>query len=192
MWAAILDGLLLRVLPALLFCVPFYPMIGFQADAAHIAVFFCGLAVFSATVGALSMAITVGLGTAGRASLIMVLIILLMLPFTGFLVNVGAMPVVLRWLHYLSVFFYGFQALVVNEVSGLTFNLQVCHGCRDFPHDCAAVARQDSWSRRTWLRHAKSYIGPSCGLLDICMQTANRAHLLALARDACKSLHHEP
>ena len=115
-------------------------MIGFQADAAHIAVFFCGLAVFSATVGALSMAITVGLGTAGRASLIMVLIILLMLPFTGFLVNVGAMPVVLRWLHYLSVFFYGFQALVVNEVSGLTFNLQVCHGCRDFPHDCAAVA----------------------------------------------------
>lgn len=72
--AATLDGLLLRVLPAVLYAVPFYPMIGFQAGAPHVALFFCVLAVFSATVGALSMAITVGFGTAGKAALIMNLV----------------------------------------------------------------------------------------------------------------------
>ena len=74
MVAATLDGLLLRVLPAVLYAAPFYPMIGFQRSASHIALFFCMLAVFSATVGALSMAITVGFGTAGRAALIMNLV----------------------------------------------------------------------------------------------------------------------
>ncbi len=71
---ATLDGLLLRVLPAVIYSIPFYPMIGFQPDASHVALFFCVLAVFSATVGALSMAITVGFGTAGKAALIMNLV----------------------------------------------------------------------------------------------------------------------
>ena len=72
--AATLDGLLLRVLPAVIYSIPFYPMIRFQSDPAHVALFFCVLAVFSATVGALSMAITVGFGTAGKAALIMNLV----------------------------------------------------------------------------------------------------------------------
>jgi hypothetical protein len=49
-------------------------MIGFQPGASHVALFFCVLAVFSATVGALSMAVTVGFGTAGKAALIMNLV----------------------------------------------------------------------------------------------------------------------
>ena len=72
--AATLDGLLLRVLPAVIYSIPFYPMTGFQSDPAHVALFFCVLAVFSATVGAMSMAITVGFGTAGKAALIMNLV----------------------------------------------------------------------------------------------------------------------
>jgi hypothetical protein len=35
-------------------------MTAFQGGAPHVALFFCVLAVFSATVGALSMAVTVG------------------------------------------------------------------------------------------------------------------------------------
>ena len=62
------------MLPAVIYSIPFYPMIGFQSDPAHVALFFCVLAVFSATVGALSMAITVGFGTAGKAALIMNLV----------------------------------------------------------------------------------------------------------------------
>ncbi|BDA44712.1 probable broad substrate specificity ATP-binding cassette transporter at C-terminar half [Coccomyxa sp. Obi] len=116
---ATLDGLLLRVVPAVLYSIPFYPMIGFQKDPAHVALFFCVLAVFSATVGALSMAVTVGFGTAGKAALIMNLVLLLSLLFTGYLVNIAAVTVWLRWVHYLSVFFYGFESLIVNEMSGI-------------------------------------------------------------------------
>ncbi|KAK9908503.1 hypothetical protein WJX75_008761 [Coccomyxa subellipsoidea] len=116
---ATLDGLLLRVLPAVIYSIPFYPMIGFQPDASHVALFFCVLAVFSATVGALSMAITVGFGTAGKAALIMNLVLLLSLLFTGYLVNIAAVTPVLQWVHYLSVFFFGFESLIVNEMSGI-------------------------------------------------------------------------
>ena len=123
--AATLDGLLLRVLPAVLFALPFYPLIGFQRGLPHIALFFCVLAVFSATVGALSMAVTVGFGTAGRAALVMNLVLLLSLLFAGFLVNTAAITPALRWVHYCSMFFYGFEALIVNEMSGLTLTLAV-------------------------------------------------------------------
>ena len=94
--AATLDGLLLRVLPAVIYSIPFYPMTGFQSDPAHVALFFCVLAVFSATVGAMSMAITVGFGTAGKAALIMNLVsfvrILLSYIHSGVLSDLGEIP----------------------------------------------------------------------------------------------------
>ena len=105
-------------------------MSGFQPGAPHVALFFAVLAVFSATVGALSMAVTVGFGTAGRAALVMNLVLLLSLLFAGFLVNVASITPALRWVHYGSVFFYGFEALTTNELSGvqLTFSAPVGGG----------------------------------------------------------------
>ena len=117
---ATLDGLLLRVLPAVLFSIPLYPMSGMQTGAPHVALWFSVLSVFSAAVGALSMAVTVGFGTAGRASLVMNLVLLLSLLFAGFLVNVASITPALRWVHYGSVFFYGFEALTSNELSGIS------------------------------------------------------------------------
>lgn len=67
-WPATLDGLLLRVLPAILYSIPLYPMTGLQSGAPHVALFFTILAVFSATVGSMSMAITVGKCRKGLAS----------------------------------------------------------------------------------------------------------------------------
>jgi len=125
---ATLDGLLLRVLPAVLFSVPLYPMSGLQGGAPHVALFFCVLSVFSAAVGALSMAVTVGFGTAGRASLVMNLVLLLSLLFAGFLVNVASITPALRWVHYFSVFFYGFEALTSNELSGISLTFTAPSG----------------------------------------------------------------
>ena len=116
---ATLDGLLLRILPAILFAVPLYPMSGFQPGAPQVALFFCVLAVFSAAVGALSMAVTVGFGTAGRASLVMNLVLLLSLLFAGFLVNVSSITPTLRWVASLSVFRYAFEAMTTSEMSGI-------------------------------------------------------------------------
>lgn len=125
---ATLDGLLLRVLPAVLFSIPLYPMSGMQRGAPHVALWFSVLSVFSAAVGALSMAVTVGFGTAGRASLVMNLVLLLSLLFAGFLVNVASITPALRWVHYGSVFFYGFEALTANELSGISLTFTAPSG----------------------------------------------------------------
>ena len=51
--------------------------------------------------------------------------LLLSLLFTGYLVNIAAVWVGLRWAHYLSVFFYGFESLIVNEMSGISLIFSV-------------------------------------------------------------------
>ena len=117
---ATLDGLLLRVLPAVLFSIPLYPMSGLQRTAPQAGLWFSVLSVFSAAVGALSMAVTVGFGTAGRASLVMNIVLLMSLLFSGFLVNCASITPALRWISNLSVFFYSFSALVSNELSGIS------------------------------------------------------------------------
>ena len=65
------------------------------------------------------MAVTVGFGTAGRASLVMNLVLLLSLLFAGFLVNVNSITPTLRWVASLSVFRYAFEAMTTNEMSGI-------------------------------------------------------------------------
>ena len=47
-------------------------------------------------------------------------VLLLSLLFTGYLVNIAAVTPVLQWVHYLSVFFFGFEGLIVNEMSGIS------------------------------------------------------------------------
>ena len=55
----------------------------------------------------------------------LVQVLLLSLLFTGYLVNIAAVWVGLRWAHYLSVFFYGFESLIVNEMSGISLIFSV-------------------------------------------------------------------
>lgn len=57
--------------------------------------------------------------------------LLLSLLFTGYLVNIAAVTPVLQWVHYLSVFFFGFESLIVNEMSGI--NLLFAVRCNPVP-----------------------------------------------------------
>mmetsp|Transcript_4254 Transcript_4254/g.11994 ORF Transcript_4254/g.11994 Transcript_4254/m.11994 type:complete len:1451 (+) Transcript_4254:158-4510(+) len=120
-----LDSLLLRVLPAILFSIPFYYLMGLNPSPERVLVWFAVLTTFSATAGALSMAATVGCPTAGTANLVMTLLLLTSLVFGGFLANLQVMPAWISWISYLSIFRYAFEALVVNEVVGSSFNLDV-------------------------------------------------------------------
>lgn len=116
-----LDGLLLRVLPAILYWLPFYYMAGFQIGGYYAATYLFTLIAFNCAVGAMSMCVTIACNTAGQTSFIMNFILLFSLAFTGFLVNVNSIPAVLRWIHYLSVFFYAFEAMLSTELTGMSF-----------------------------------------------------------------------
>ncbi len=52
-------------------------------------------------------------------------LLLFQLVFTGFLVNVNSINPVLAWIHWLSQFFYAFEAMIQNELNGGTFDLVV-------------------------------------------------------------------
>ena len=66
-----LDGMLLRVIPAILYWIPFYYMAGFQYGSDYAASFLFTLIAFNCAVGAMSMCVTIGCNTAGQASFIM-------------------------------------------------------------------------------------------------------------------------
>lgn len=113
-----LDGMLLRVVPAILYWLPFYYMAGFNISSASAASYLFVLITFNLAVGALSMVITIMCSTAGQSSFIMNFILLFSLAFTGFLVNVNSIPVVIRWIHYLSVFYYAFEGILTTQLNG--------------------------------------------------------------------------
>lgn len=54
------DGLLLRAIPALLYSLPFYYMMGLQTGSSHVALFLFTVATFALAVAALSLAVTSG------------------------------------------------------------------------------------------------------------------------------------
>ena len=65
----VLDALLLRIIPTILYGAVFYPLIGLRGGASHVALYFVVMAVFAATAGMLSMAVTIcELGTHFRSS----------------------------------------------------------------------------------------------------------------------------
>jgi ABC-type multidrug transport system permease subunit len=53
-------------------------------------------------------------------------ILLVSLLVGGFFVNVASIPGWIRWLHYLSVFFYSYATLMTNEVATLSLDFAVC------------------------------------------------------------------
>ncbi|KAL4457602.1 hypothetical protein ABPG75_012467 [Micractinium tetrahymenae] len=128
-----LDALLLRVLPALLYFFPFYYLAGFQTAAAFAAAYCLILVTFSCVVGAMSMSVTVASNTAGQASFAMNFLLLFSLVFTGFLVNVNSIPAWIRWVHYLSIFYYAFEAMITGELSGMVFTFQA-YGSAPIPN----------------------------------------------------------
>lgn len=44
--------------------------------------------------------------------------------FGGFYISVGSLPIVANWIPYISILRWGFEALCINEYTGLKFNCQ--------------------------------------------------------------------
>lgn len=62
----VLDGVLLRALPALLFAVPFYYLMGLAPGGGPFAAFALVFIAFNATVGALALSLAAALDSPGK------------------------------------------------------------------------------------------------------------------------------
>jgi hypothetical protein len=99
-----LDGVLLRALPAVLFALPFYGLMGLSSAPGALATFVFSFVAFNAAVGALALALAAALDSPGKTVLAMNLVLLVGVLFAGFLANKESIPAPLRWITYLSVF----------------------------------------------------------------------------------------
>ncbi|KAL9847018.1 broad substrate specificity ATP-binding cassette transporter ABCG2-like [Geothlypis trichas] len=115
------DLLPMRTTPAIIFSCISYWMIGYQAVAGRFFFFMLTLILVSYTATAMSLAISAGMDVVAVANLLITICFVLMLIFSGLLVNLPSVMGWLNWLKYFSIPRYGLTALQVNEYSDLYF-----------------------------------------------------------------------
>ncbi|KAI1165791.1 hypothetical protein F5B18DRAFT_148296 [Nemania serpens] len=114
------DIVPLRIIPPILMGAIIYPMTGLIPDAPHFFVFMLTLVLFNLAAAAICFFIGIVCKDGGVANLIGSLVMLFSLLFAGLLLNHNKIPDAAMWLQSLSIFHYGFEALIVNEVVKLT------------------------------------------------------------------------
>jgi ATP-binding cassette subfamily G (WHITE) protein 2 len=116
----VFDIVPLRIIPPIIMGSILYPMTGLVPDAPHFFKFLLVLVLFNLAAAAICLFIGIVCKNQGVASLIGSLVMLFSLLFAGLLLNHDAIPKSLLWLQTLSIFHYGFESLIVNEVTYLT------------------------------------------------------------------------
>jgi ABC-type multidrug transport system ATPase subunit len=114
------DTIPLRIIPPIIMGSIVYPMTGLVADKEHFFKFILILVLFNLAAAAICLFIGIICKDPGVANLIGSLVMLFSLLFAGFLLNHDAIPSSALWLQSLSIFHYGFESLIVNEVAYLT------------------------------------------------------------------------
>jgi ABC-type multidrug transport system ATPase subunit/ABC-type multidrug transport system permease subunit len=114
------DIVPLRIIPPILLGGIVYPMTGLVAEFDKFLVFMLVLVLFNLAAAAICLFIGIVCKDGGVANLIGSLVMLFSLLFAGLLLNHNAIPKAALWLQWLSIFHYGFEALIVNEVTQLT------------------------------------------------------------------------
>ncbi|XP_054773833.2 broad substrate specificity ATP-binding cassette transporter ABCG2-like isoform X2 [Lytechinus pictus] len=115
------DLLPLRVVPTVLYVIITYWMIGLQPEVAKFFIYFLTLLLVTFVSSALAFAISSSVSIAGIATLLIAMCYVLMMVFGGLLVNISSLPVWLQWLQYLSIFRFGLNSLLINEMVGMEF-----------------------------------------------------------------------
>ncbi|KFP79132.1 ATP-binding cassette sub-family G member 2, partial [Apaloderma vittatum] len=101
------DLLPMRTAPAIIFSCISYWMIGYQAVTGRFFFFMLTLVMVSYTATAMSLAISAGMDVVAVANLLITICFVLMLIFSGLLVNLPSIMGWLNWLQYFSIPRYG-------------------------------------------------------------------------------------
>ncbi|OWP02789.1 hypothetical protein B2J93_9063 [Marssonina coronariae] len=114
------DVVPLRIIPPIIMGSIIYPMTGLVPDWTHFLKFILILVLFNLAAAGICLFIGIVCKDNGVASLIGSLVMLFSLLFAGLLLNHDAIPKSALWLQDISIFHYGFESLIVNEVTYLS------------------------------------------------------------------------
>ncbi|OJD16227.1 hypothetical protein AJ78_03607 [Emergomyces pasteurianus Ep9510] len=116
----VFDIIPLRLIPPILMGVIVYPMVGLIPAWPEFLKFLLILILFNLAAAGICLTIGILFKDGSVANLIGSLVMLFSLLFAGLLLNRDAIPKSALWLQTLSIFHYGFEGLIVNEVKYLT------------------------------------------------------------------------
>ncbi|NWH89578.1 ABCG2 protein, partial [Aegithalos caudatus] len=146
------DLLPMRTTPAIIFSCISYWMIGYQAVAGRFFFFMLTLILVSYTATAMSLAISAGMDVVAVANLLITICFVLMLIFSGLLVNLPSVMGWLNWLKYFSIPRYGLTV----RVEGITWrcvphsNMNLCPllfcRCSGEAYLCSQGIAPTSWA----------------------------------------------
>lgn len=113
------DLVPLRIVPTLLLSSSIYYPMGLRIDgSAHFLWFLLITTMFSMFVTAMCFCVAIVAPTFGTAALVSALIILWYTVFGGLMIQSKSIPSWLGWFKFTSPFYYGYEALMVNELEG--------------------------------------------------------------------------
>ncbi|EME48982.1 ABC transporter-like protein [Dothistroma septosporum NZE10] len=116
----VFDIVPLRLIPPLIMGCIVYPMTGLIPAWGEFFKFILFIVLFNLAAAMICLFIGIVVRNAGVANLLGVLVMLFSLLFGGFLLNHETIPKPLLWLQSLSIFHFGFEGLIVNEVRYLS------------------------------------------------------------------------
>ncbi|NXE94731.1 ABCG2 protein, partial [Menura novaehollandiae] len=141
------DLLPMRTAPAIIFSCISYWMIGYQAVAGRFFFFMLTLVLVSYTATAMSLAISAGMDVVAVANLLITICFVLMLIFSGLLVNLPSVMGWLNWLKYFSIPRYG---LTVSRKLAPHSNMNSCPilfcRCSGEAYLCSQGIAPTSWA----------------------------------------------
>ncbi|XP_043530401.1 broad substrate specificity ATP-binding cassette transporter ABCG2 [Chiloscyllium plagiosum] len=117
----LVDLIPMRVAPATVLTITTYFLIGFKLQPGAFFILLLTLALVAITAASLGLAVATGQSIIAIANLMITVIFVLMILFSGLLVNLPSVVNWLNWLKYFSIPRYGLTALQVNEFVGLNF-----------------------------------------------------------------------
>uniref|UniRef100_A0A8C5B8K6 Broad substrate specificity ATP-binding cassette transporter ABCG2 n=1 Tax=Gadus morhua TaxID=8049 RepID=A0A8C5B8K6_GADMO len=120
------DIFVLRTIPAAIFSVVSYFMIGLQVSVEAFFIFMLTVTLVSYTATSMTMAISADQSVVALANLFITISFVFMMIFSGLLVNLPSIMDWLAWLKYFSIPRYGLAALQINEFVGLRFLVVTC------------------------------------------------------------------
>ncbi|XP_038061442.1 broad substrate specificity ATP-binding cassette transporter ABCG2-like isoform X2 [Patiria miniata] len=116
------DLLPMRFIPTFLFSLITYWMLGLKSTAGAYFVYLLNLTLVTFTACGLAFFISCCVTLQSVATLLISMTFVIMLVFSGLLVNIASLPSWIQWIQYFSFFRYSLNALSINELVGLTFS----------------------------------------------------------------------
>ena len=109
----------LRVLPPILLISIAYPLVGLTMEHNGFLKAMVVLILFNVAVAVEMLIVGILIKEPGTSTMIGVLILLLSLLFAGLFINSEDLKVQIKWLEWISLFHYAYEALSINEVKDL-------------------------------------------------------------------------